>query len=185
MSDGGIPGERRFPALALVNTRVQRSGVSEDLLADPTVIRDWLADRGLISADARVDETEAAAVRAFRESLRALLTARESRRVPPPADLTALNAALTAPALVWDGGGPRRVRRPVPDEVQGALADLAANAVDLLSGEEAASLASCSAHGCIRFFLRTHAARQWCSNRCGDRVRAARHYARRRSAAGS
>ncbi|MEV5709208.1 ABATE domain-containing protein [Actinoallomurus sp. NPDC052274] len=185
MSDDGIPGERRFPALALVNTRIQRSGVPEDVLADPAAVRDWLAERGLISVDAQVDETQAAAVRAFRESLRVLLSAWERRSAPPPGDLAVLNAALTAPAVVWDDGGPRRVRRPVPDEIQGALADLAANAVDLLTGEKAASLAACGAHGCIRFFVRAHAARQWCSNRCGDRVRAARHYARRRSAAGS
>jgi len=34
---------------------------------------------------------------------------------------------------------------------------------------------------CQRFFLRTHARRQWCSTRCGDRVRAARAYARKRA----
>ncbi|MGA9832915.1 MAG: CGNR zinc finger domain-containing protein [Trebonia sp.] len=43
--------------------------------------------------------------------------------------------------------------------------------------------APCGAHGCVRWFLRTHAARQWCSDRCGDRVRAARHYARHRGTA--
>ncbi|GAA4614032.1 CGNR zinc finger domain-containing protein [Actinoallomurus liliacearum] len=185
MSGDGIPGERRFPALALVNTRIQRSGVPEDLLADAAAVHDWLARRDLIPADAGVDEVQAAAVRAFRESLRELLSAREGASAPPPGDLAALNAALAAPTVTWDDGGPRRVRRPGPDEVKGALADLAANAVDLLTGAEAASLASCGAHGCIRFFVRTHAARQWCSNRCGDRVRAARHYARRRAAADS
>ncbi|WP_309816129.1 CGNR zinc finger domain-containing protein [Pseudarthrobacter sulfonivorans] len=32
----------------------------------------------------------------------------------------------------------------------------------------------CEAESCGRFFLRTHARRQWSSTRCGDRVRAAR-----------
>ncbi|WP_420708502.1 CGNR zinc finger domain-containing protein [Streptomyces sp. ERV7] len=27
--------------------------------------------------------------------------------------------------------------------------------------------------------MRSHAARRWCSDRCGNRVRAARHYAER------
>jgi predicted RNA-binding Zn ribbon-like protein len=58
------------------------------------------------------------------------------------------------------------------------MARLAADAMALVTGPEAESLAPCLAHGCTRWFVRTHAARQWCSNRCGDRVRAARHYAR-------
>ncbi|MFH7335295.1 CGNR zinc finger domain-containing protein [Streptomyces sp. KHY 26] len=38
----------------------------------------------------------------------------------------------------------------------------------------------CAAHGCERFFLRSHGARRWCTTRCGNRVRAARAYAARR-----
>ncbi|MDN5936022.1 MAG: CGNR zinc finger domain-containing protein [Nitrosospira sp.] len=33
----------------------------------------------------------------------------------------------------------------------------------------------------MRFLLKTHGRRQWCSTRCGDRVRAARSYARKRT----
>lgn len=41
------------------------------------------------------------------------------------------------------------------------------------------------ADSCDRIFLRTHARRQWCSTRCGHRMRAARAYARKRAALSS
>jgi predicted RNA-binding Zn ribbon-like protein len=92
------------------------------------------------------------------------------------------NAAL-AGELRWDGAAhsPRRVPRPVDaTSVDAALARVASDAVDLLTGPDAATLTACGAPGCIRFYLRIHAVRQWYSTRCGDRVRAARHYARTR-----
>ena len=59
------------------------------------------------------------------------------------------------------------------------MAQLADDAAALLTGPEAGLLVHCEASSCNRFLLRTHARRQWCSTRCGDRVRAARSYARR------
>ena len=44
---------------------------------------------------------------------------------------------------------------------------------------QADPVAQCEATSCDRFLLRTHARRCWCSTRCGDRVRAARAYARK------
>jgi predicted RNA-binding Zn ribbon-like protein len=117
-----------------------------------------------------------------------------------------LAAAPPIPALAWDDSGPHRTdsyrippgvarnRRP-PDGQERpsglasgpaaqaevvivALARLADDALALLTASGRAEPAPCGARGCIRWFLRTHAARQWCSTRCGDRVRAARHYAR-------
>ncbi|WP_430408092.1 CGNR zinc finger domain-containing protein [Glutamicibacter halophytocola] len=57
---------------------------------------------------------------------------------------------------------------------------MAEDAASLLSGDEADQLSQCEAEPCTRFFLRTHGRRQWCSTRCGDRVRAARSYARKK-----
>ena len=131
-------------------------------------------------------------LRELRESIRALLAARIDDAVPDVADLTAVNAALAAAPCVtsvaWDDGGPRVGQRRTPrtdDPLAPALAALAADAGELLAGPHAAQLARCSAHRCIRMFIRTHAARQVCSTRCGDRVRAARHYAKRREQAAS
>ncbi|MGP4020417.1 CGNR zinc finger domain-containing protein [Saccharopolyspora sp. 5N708] len=180
-----IPGEERFCALALVNTRINRSNGPFDELADTPAARAWLVEHGLLASGASFDARRAELLRTFRESVRALLDARASDSTPSREDLAAVNECLHAPVLVWDVDGPRRAQRSTDDPLDAALAALAANAVDLLTGPYARSLTACGAHGCIRLFVRTHAARRWCSTGCGDRVRAARHYARRRTNADS
>ncbi|WP_084514415.1 ABATE domain-containing protein [Nocardia acidivorans] len=103
---------------------------------------------------------------------------------PVPTALSAVNSALTsiptAALLLWDEhDGPHRAAACPPDEIlQRALATLAADAADLLTGPDAEYLTPCDSAPCNRYLLR-HGRRHWCSTRCGDRVRAARAYARR------
>ena len=197
-----VPGEDVSIALALVNTRLHGPDGPRDLLAEPADVRAWLAGHGLVpevgprgdgsDGDGRGSAGWGSAgwgdrLRELRESIRALLAARIDDTVPDVADLAAVNAALAAAPCVtsvaWDEGGPRVGQRRTArtdDPLAPALAALAADAGQLLAGLHAAQLARCSAHRCIRMFIRTHAARQVCSTRCGDRVRAARHYAKRR-----
>jgi len=178
------PGEEISSALALVNTRLMRGGQQADLIADPATAGGWLAGRGLIPAGAAVTGADAVRLRELRELVRTLFAARAEGRVPAVGDVGVLNAALAAappvPALAWDESGTRRAEGTPPQAgmVTVALARLAGDALDLLTASGDPEPAPCGAHGCIRWFLRTHAARQWCSTRCGDRVRAARHYAR-------
>jgi predicted RNA-binding Zn ribbon-like protein len=182
------PGEDASSALALVNTRLLVAGQPADLVGDALSASDWLAERGLVSRGTAVGDVGAARLGALREAVRSLFEARAEGRAPVPGDVSLLNAALAAaplaPALAWDDGGPRRGEQPLgpaADPVGFALARLAGDALGLLTRPGHAAPAPCGAHGCIRWYLRTHAARQWCSDRCGDRVRAARHYARRQT----
>jgi len=200
------PGEDVSCAVALVNTRRMSAGSEVDVLADPVTSGQWLTERGLLAGrpgpagpDAAPDagpdggtdgapDCTAARLRALREAVRALFAARFDGRQPGPADLALVNAALLAAPLIallaWDEAGPRRGERPAgADPLAVALARIANDALAVLTAPDGPELAPCAAHGCIRWFLRTHAARQWCSNRCGDRVRAARHYARLRTQA--
>lgn len=62
-----------------------------------------------------------------------------------------------------------------------ALADIAAEAIQLLAAPNAESLHACLAPGCVRYFTKSHPRREWCSEACGNRVRAARHYQRVRA----
>lgn len=177
-------GEDESYALALVNTRRPRSGTPADLIATPAAAADWLIQRGLLPPDARLTLAQAAALAALRESIHALFEARASNSTPAPGHLATINAALAAapliPALIWDNNAPRRSERTASSDspADSAFSRLAADAITVLTSPGGAQPAPCKAHGCIRWFLRTHAARQWCSTRCGDRVRAARHYAR-------
>jgi predicted RNA-binding Zn ribbon-like protein len=68
--------------------------------------------------------------------------------------------------------------------MQRAFAALAEDAIALVCGERRGDLIACEAPGCVRVLLKDHPRRHWCSTRCGDRVRAARHYRRSREGAG-
>ena len=70
--------------------------------------------------------------------------------------------------------------KPVPVRCISVIAE---DAAVLLAGADAHLLAQCEAELCSRFLLKTHGRRQRCSTRCGDRVRAARSYARKRTQA--
>lgn len=125
-----------------------------------------------------------AQLRSLREHLRSLFAARIAGLPALPAALSAVNAALskapTAALLHWDEtNGPYRATPcPTTEILDHALATLAANAADLLTGPDADRLTTCGSTPCNRYLLR-HGRRHWCSTRCGDRARAARAYARR------
>jgi predicted RNA-binding Zn ribbon-like protein len=176
------PGEDRHLALALVNSRRNGPHGPVDELTDVAGLAAWLAEHGLADADA--GEADLAALRALRDAVRELLTARIEDRAPAPMAVEAVNAASrrapVARVLDWEGRDAPRARRDglgVPGAaLGGALA--ATDAIELVTGPEHAALHACGAPGCVRLLLRDHPRRQWCSTRCGDRVRASRYYHR-------
>jgi predicted RNA-binding Zn ribbon-like protein len=180
----GVAGEDASCAVALVNTRHLRSGQPADLLVDPARAAGWLAERGLVARGTRLSDPETARLVALREAVRGLFAAQAVQRTPAAGDMATLNDALAAaavvPSLTWDEAGPHHSEQApaAAGPFTVAIALLARDALRVLTDPAGPEPAPCGAHGCVRWFLRTHAARQWCSDRCGDRVRAARHYAR-------
>lgn len=63
-----------------------------------------------------------------------------------------------------------------PDEV--LLSTLANEAIELFGSWDDLDLRACLAPGCVLYFIKDHPRREWCSVGCGNRARAARHYAR-------
>jgi predicted RNA-binding Zn ribbon-like protein len=191
-AQASIPGERDHPSLALVNSRHNsRSGVV-DHLPSPEALGEWLAWRSLVAARRRGGgpvNADLDAALALRAATRELLVAAVEGREPAPSAVAAVNdAAASAPAadqVRWDAGaGPVRTRwAPEATDVQRALAAIAQDAIALVC-DHRDDLIACGAPGCVRLLLRDHPRRQWCSTRCGDRVRAARHYRRSRESAG-
>ncbi len=178
-------GAEEYVALDFANSVVTLpAGHLVDFLDTPGDANRWLTAHGLAPADAGVQEACARQLRTLREHLRALFAARVADLPAPPEALSAVNSALsgapTAALLYWDEeSGPYRAAPCPTDEILGrALAALAANAADLLTGPDADRLTACGSPPCNRYLLR-HGRRQWCSTRCGDRARAARAYARR------
>ena len=183
-----VPGAEEHPCLALVNSASELPGGKRyDELDGPDDAAAWLRARDLIAPDTVLHEHCRGRLAALRSDLRDLFTAHTTGGVPTTAAVHAVNRALTsAPGallLRFDpaAGFSRSADHPVTQVVEHVMAVIADDAASLLSGEQASVLAACEADGCQRFFLRTHARRQWCSTRCGDRVRAARAYSRKRA----
>ncbi|MFJ5220363.1 CGNR zinc finger domain-containing protein [Streptomyces sp. NPDC088354] len=184
----GLPpahGEAEHLALALANSAIALAGGhTVDLLGSPAQANHWLGERGLAPVDAGMREMCATQLRALREQIRSLFASRAEGLPALPAAIGAVNDAMTrlptAALLQWDEvtGPYRATPHPTTAIVDHALAVLAADAADLLTGPDADRLTACGSAPCNRFLLR-HGRRHWCSTRCGDRARAARAYARR------
>ncbi|WP_382376634.1 CGNR zinc finger domain-containing protein [Lentzea rhizosphaerae] len=136
------------------------------------------------------DEDDLRAFRELRQALRDLagVLTGDTREIAQGRDLERAvaevnRAARSAPQwpqlIVRDG---ELVRHK---ESEGSLADserasIAAEAVELFTGESRVLLRACHAPGCVLYFVKDHPRREWCSPSCGNRVRAARHYRRNR-----
>ncbi|MEU8247925.1 CGNR zinc finger domain-containing protein [Nonomuraea sp. NPDC048916] len=62
--------------------------------------------------------------------------------------------------------------------VAAALAAIAEDAVHLFAGPLRHEVRACHGPGCVLHFVRDAPRREWCSPGCGNRARAARHYAK-------
>lgn len=182
------PGAEERPSLALVNSASTLPGGKHcDELASPGAATAWLMARDLIGPESVLHEHCRGRLADLRANLRDLFAAHTTGNVPPAAAVHAVNGAMTrvpgALLLQFDpsAGFTRCADHPLTQVVEHVMAVIADDAASLLSGDQASLLASCEADSCDRFFLRNHARRQWCSTRCGDRVRAARAYARKRA----
>ncbi|GGT23880.1 hypothetical protein GCM10010271_28940 [Streptomyces kurssanovii] len=178
-------GEEEHLSLALANSAMALpGGHTIDLLGTPAQANHWLTAHGLAPVEVGMREMCATQVRSLREQIRSLFASRAAGLPAIPAAVTAVNDAMTrvptAPLLQWDDkNGPYRATpHPTTAIVDHALATLAADAADLLTGPDAERLTACGSSPCNRYLLR-HGRRHWCSTRCGDRARAARAYARR------
>lgn len=179
------PGADDHLALDFANTAIALPGGQYvDLLGTPPAVNAWLTAHNLAPEDADVQEMCGTQLRALREHVRSLFAARITGAPALPAAVDALNNALTsvptAALLRWDDAtGPYRATPcPTNQILEHALATISASAADLLTSPEAETLTTCDATPCNRYLIR-HGRRHWCSTRCGDRVRAARAYARR------
>ncbi|GAA1483826.1 CGNR zinc finger domain-containing protein [Brachybacterium fresconis] len=182
------PGATEHISLALADSAVMLpGGRHEDELDSPAAATTWLVDRGLAPEDTELLEYCQNQLADLRHQLRALFAAQVDGTPPERSVLEHVNRTLTrvpsAPLLHHDAnrGLYRAPGHPVTQLVEHSMAQIVEDAAALLTGEDASSLARCGAPPCDRFLLRTHARRHWCSTRCGDRVRAARAYERRRS----
>jgi predicted RNA-binding Zn ribbon-like protein len=165
-----------------------------DELTDAAALRDWLVAVTDYDSDdlgePSHDDLEDALI--LRDSLRRL-AAYSTADVRPTAQspITEIDDAVSAVnALLVDrprteltirAGQLHTVDKPQASPCRSALAGLGHDAIELLTGPTATNLRACNAPGCVLYFVKSHQRREWCSEACGNRTRAARHYQRLRN----
>jgi len=162
-------------SLDLLNTTWIDRGSVRDLLEDLEGTQAWLGQAGL---DGPLTEPSRLALTAAREAIRGHVD------TPHHADArAALNEVLswghTRPVVGQDGPGSVSTVDD-PDRQAGWLA--AVNYVELLTGDPS-RIRRCAHPECVLYFYDTSPkrSRRWCSMAgCGNRAKAARHYARSR-----
>lgn len=186
-----LPGE---PApVRLMNTIWADTGGVHDDLTMPAAVRDWIAE--VFQRDARnlgtLGRREVAEAKLLRDALRRLVAFRtQDDRSTAQSPVDSIDGAITAvndavrhrphAHLALRGDQLQRESLTDASPFRIALAELAYEAIDLLTGPTADNLRACHAPGCVLYFVKTHSRREWCSEACGNRARAARHYQRTR-----
>jgi predicted RNA-binding Zn ribbon-like protein len=174
-------------ALDLLSTLGDRHREPVERLREPADLDRWLEAAGL-SAPGRATEEDLADARRLREAVNRLTRAALVDDAPDAADLRQLNDWASRPPLApqveaslersWSGEQP----------VRAALALVAREAVDLLTGPERIFVRECAAApACSLLYLDRSRARRrrWCEmERCGSRAKMASYRRRGRSSGG-
>jgi predicted RNA-binding Zn ribbon-like protein len=159
------------PAIDLTQTVRDVRGTAVDDLRSDEDLDAWLA-----SQEDRVPpayERDVAAWRELRAAITAAFAATLAGEPLPGAAVEHINACA-GPVVPQLREGRREY---VPS---GALAAVAASAIEILGTETRERLRFCAAPSCGMYYLGHRADQQWCSPACGTRARVARHAARSR-----
>jgi predicted RNA-binding Zn ribbon-like protein len=151
-----------------------------DALDSPNRLRAWLRENAMEPTGA-VTETDLSQVRDVREALHRLATATIRDQPPNGSDVRLIDAALQAdtPLRVRRAGTQLATVRPAT--VSEALARLARDAVQDLTGAQRGHLHPCGDDTCSGIFRDATGRRRWCSDQlCGNRIRVRAHRARTR-----
>ena len=167
--------------LDFLATRLGRYRAEQvEMLAGPQQLRAWLRQHGMEPSGAPTGD-DVAAAHELRESLHRLAVAAVDRQPPRSADIHALRKALAvdAPLGVRQSGSGLALIRPA--STAEAMARLARQAAEHLTGPTRDRLRACGDELCSGIYLDHSGRRRWCSDeRCGVRARVRAHRARAR-----
>jgi predicted RNA-binding Zn ribbon-like protein len=165
--------------LDFLATLGRRAGSPIERLAVPGDLSRWIAEAGLAAAP-RTNPELLNDARELREAIRRVLgCAREGRR-PAASDLRLVNKWARSPVAAPQIGRDFTCVSVGPDKVTGALAHIARESVELVTGPDLARVRACA--GCTLLFVDRSrpGTRRWCSmERCGNRNKTA-HYRQKR-----
>lgn len=186
------------PCLDFINTRMIVRGTPTDLLGGYEDLVAWLAQANIVNnAQALVIRTqwnhkdreqlfEQGII--FRNTLRNMAERIVARRSIPDSAVASVNRLLALcpgyPQLVYTKGHFERHFHSQVTTKDGLLAPLAEAASNLLCAGDLSLVKKCGNAACILYFYDTtkNHTRNWCSMQlCGNRIKVAAHYQRKRN----
>ena len=169
--------------LDLVATVGERWRRYFERLREPGDLARWLVEAGLLADHPAVSEAQLSQARVLREAIyRVAKLAGRGR--PDAADVAEINRWAARPGLApqLDPAG-RAVATLADPPVESALATLARDAIDLVTGPHAGRVRECAADDCALLFVDASrpGRRRWCSmEACGNRSKTAAYRRRNR-----
>ncbi|MCI0353535.1 MAG: ABATE domain-containing protein [Acidobacteria bacterium] len=176
-------------ALDFVNTEVMEHGQRVDWLREPRDLAAWLLQAGIAGEAGRLAASGLRLLRrakGLRASLRRMAETLAARRSVPASVVQAINRELRVGRTFFElapttTGYELRTRSEAGPA--GRLTAIAQSAAELLAGSGRWKVRRCGNPACILYFYdttRSHT-RRWCSMAgCGNRMKVAAHYRRRR-----
>lgn len=190
-TDVPAPSELAFPfasgrlCLDFVGTLGKRHRGGIERLRTPDDLARWVVAAALLDAAPPASDDDLENARALREAIYRAVQAVRGGETPTADDVAAINAWAARPALAPQLDRTGRARRWVAERpVAAALAAVARDAVDLLSGPLADRISQCAGPDCSALFVDTSRPghRRWCSmETCGNRAKKAAYRARHTS----
>ncbi|WP_225847526.1 ABATE domain-containing protein [Streptomyces sp. HPF1205] len=169
------------PALDFAATLRARRSTRFEMFAAPDRLDAWYLEAGIVDALAPSRQADVDQAVTVREAIYSLVTARRLGEDYQPRALDVLNTAARKPAAVPQLTPNGRRTSATPEE---ALATVARQAVELLSGPDVPLLKECSNPECTRVYIDRSRGmrRQWCGmESCGNKIKAAAYRARKKN----
>ena len=190
------------PCLDFINTQMIVGGEPTDVLESFADLTSWLVQAKLLTksqtdaATAELSHGEMTTVldraKTFRATLRSMAERIATRKPVPDSTLVIINQFLSQcpgyPQLVRRNSGFEQRFHSVAAPVHKLLASLAEAAGDVLCRGDFALIKKCGNPICILYFYDTtkNHTRNWCSMQlCGNRMKVAAHYQRKRNLSGA
>lgn len=170
-------------ATSFTATLTERRGDAVERIPTPQRLIDWLTVSGLSVGSCDSDQLDLA--RELREAIHATATAAALAEPLPESAVSIINDRSThgSAAAILTHEGQRQWQLSTATSVEDALSVVAANAIEILSGERDGRLALCASPTCRAAFFDTSQSRsrRWCDmNTCGNRQKKARYNAHQR-----
>ncbi|MEU6054600.1 CGNR zinc finger domain-containing protein [Streptomyces xanthochromogenes] len=175
-------------ATSFTATLTERCGDAVERIPVPRRLVDWLSVSGLAVESCTAQQLERAWE--LRESIHAAATAAARRDPLPVSAVLVINehSSEGRAAAILTPDGDRQWRLGSASPVEDALGVVAADAIDIITGERDGRLALCASPTCQAAFFDTSRSRtrRWCEmNTCGNREKKARFNAAKREGPGS